>query len=97
MLTMSDLYVNTPGLTAVEGALGRVEDELRACSATLLAATSTGLGAPGLDAACAEFVGSWSYGTEQLGQAAATVREVLAQALRVYTQIDTELASLASP
>ncbi len=93
---MSDLYVNTPGLRVVEGALGRVEEDLRTCSATLLAASSTGLGDAGLDAACADFVDSWGYGTEQLGQAATTVREVLIQALRVYAEIEAELASLAS-
>lgn len=93
---MSDLYVDTPGLRVVEGALGRVEHDLRACSASLLAATSTGLGDAGLDDACAEFVDSWSHGTEQLGRAATTVREVLAEALRVYAQIEAELASVAS-
>lgn len=93
---MSDLYVDTPGLRVVEGALGRVEADLRACSATLLAASSTGLGDAALDAACAEFVDGWGYGTEQLGKAATTVREVLVQALRVYTEIEAELASLAS-
>lgn len=92
---MPDLYVDIAGLRVVESALGRVEDDLRACSATLRAATSDGLGDDGLDAACAAFVDSWSYGTGQLGQAATTVREVLGEGLRVYVQIDAELASEA--
>ena len=92
---MTDLYVDTAGLRKVESALGRVEGDLRVCSATLAAATAAGLGDGALDAACTAFVDSWSYGTGQLGQAATTVREVLSEGLRVYAQIETELASLA--
>ena len=93
---MSDLYVDTAGLRVVEAALAGVEDDLRACAATLRAATSTGLGDDGLDAACAEFVDCWSYGTEQLGEAASSVRRVLADGLRVYAEIEAELASAAT-
>ena len=92
---MADLYVDTAGLRWVEAALGRVEDDLRACSATLAAASATALGDDALDDACERFVDSWSYGTGELGRAATTVREVLGEGLRVYAQIDAELASLA--
>lgn len=92
---MSDLYVDTAGLRAVEGALGRVADDLRACAVTLQDVTYADLGDVELEAACAGFVDSWAFGAEQLGQAAATVRDVLADGLRVYAQIDAELASLA--
>ena len=71
MSVMSDLYVDTAGLRAVEGALGRVADDLRACAVNLLTATAAGLGDVGLEAACVEFVDSWSYGTARLGDAAA--------------------------
>lgn len=94
---MSDLYVDTAGLRVVERALGRVEHDLRACASTLQGATYAGLGDAGLDAACAEFVDTWSYGTEQLGHAAATVNGVLAEGLRVYEQVEAELAALAAP
>ena len=93
---MSDLYVDTAGLRVVASALGRVEDDLLACAATLRAATADGLGDAGFDSACADFVGTWSYGTGELGEAATVVRQVLAEALRVYDQIDAELASAAA-
>lgn len=93
---MSDLYVDTAGLRVVEGALGRVAGDLRACATTLMTATAAGLGDDELEAACVDFVDSWSYGTSQLAVAASTVREVLAEGLRVYAQIEAELASVAT-
>lgn len=95
MLAMSDLYVDTAGLRAVEHRLGVVADDLQSCSAALHAASSAGLGDAALEDACSDFAASWSYGTGRLGAAAAAVRATLAEGLQVYTDIEAELASLA--
>lgn len=59
-------------------------------------ASAAHLGSGRIDDACAGFRESWSYGTEQLGAAAAEVRQQLGEGLRVYVETDQALASVVT-
>jgi hypothetical protein len=93
---VGELFVDLTALRGTSARLARVEGELHAASTALRAVGSGDLGSARLAGACDDFRDRWGHGIGQLGRAADVVRQQLDEALRVYGEVDREIAQVVS-
>lgn len=94
---MSSIAVEVVPLASIARGLDEAGERLHALSSTFRAATVDQTGHPGLAAALDQFEQHWDAGLKAVAGAADRAGDQLAEAVRVYSQVEAAITGGATP